>query len=70
LARLQEKPFAYLAKDLRISEQCLRRWMAIADVDDGHKLGIFTDERKELVELRRRNRVPEMEVGILKRVSA
>ena len=27
LARLREKPIAQIAKDLRISESCLRRWM-------------------------------------------
>ena len=41
-----------------------------ADVDEGHKPGLSTDERRELVELRRKNRVLEMEVEILKRASA
>jgi transposase len=27
LARLREKPIAQIAKDLGISESCLRRWM-------------------------------------------
>ena len=35
LARLREKPIAQIAKDLGISESCLRRWMAQADVDEG-----------------------------------
>ena len=70
LARLREKPIAQIAKDLRISESCLRRWMDSADVDEGHKTGVTSDERKELVELRRRNRVLEMEIEILKRASA
>ena len=39
-------------------------------VDSGRKPGVTTDERKELVELRRRNRVLEMEIEILKRASA
>jgi transposase len=53
-----------------ISNSNLRRWMAQDDVDAGRREGISTDERRELVELRRRNRVLEMEVEILKRASA
>ena len=39
LARLREKPIAQIAKDLQISESCLRRWMDQADVDAGRKEG-------------------------------
>jgi transposase len=70
LARGGDQPVAQIAKDLGISESCLRRWMAIDDVDSGRKEGTSSDERKELVELRRRNRVLEMEIEILKRASA
>jgi transposase-like protein len=44
--------------------------MAQADVDEGKRDGVGSDERKELVELRRQKRVLEMEVEILKRASA
>jgi transposase-like protein len=67
LVRRGDQPIAQIAKDLGISESCLRRWMAIDDVDSGRKEGVSSDERKELVELRRRNRVLETEVEILKR---
>ena len=67
LARLREKPIAQIAKDLGIAESCLRRWMAQADIDEGKREGLSSDERKELVELRRAKRVLEMEVEILKR---
>ena len=53
LARLREQPIAKFAQDLGISESCLRRWMDIADVDDGRKPGLLSDERAELVKLRR-----------------
>lgn len=59
-----------IAADLGISESCLRRWMAQDDVDAGRREGLISDERPELVELRRRNRVLEMEVEILERASA
>ncbi len=70
LARLREKPIAQIAKDLGIAESGLRRWMAQADIDEGKREGLSSDERKELAELRRRNRTLEMEVEILKRASA
>ena len=70
LARRREQPVAQIAKDLGISESCLRRWMALDDVDAGRREGLTSDERRELVELRRRTRVLEMENEILKRASA
>lgn len=70
LARSGQQPVAKVASDLGISESCLRRWMTQDDVDAGRRQGMSSDERRELVELRRRNRVLEMEVEILKRASA
>jgi transposase len=71
LARTGDKPVAVLAKELRISESCLRNWMAQADADDGRESGRLTSaEKKELAELRRRNRQLEMEVDVLKRAAA
>lgn len=70
LARLREKPIAQIAKDLGVAESGLRRWMAQADIDEGKREGLSSEERKELVELRRQRRVLEMEVEILKRASA
>lgn len=70
LARLREKPIAQIAKDLGIAESGLRRWMAQADIDEGHKPGLSTDERAELARLRREVRVKDIEIEILKRASA
>ena len=66
----QGEPVARVAKDLGISGSCLRRWMEQDAVDGGRKEGLTSAERQELVELRRRNRVLEMEIEILKRASA
>ncbi len=70
LARLREKPIAQIARDLGIAESGLRRWMAQADVDEGKRKGLSSDEQAELVRLRRENRVQAMEIEILKRASA
>ena len=70
LARSGDKPIAQIASDLGISESGLRRWMAIADVDEGRRAGVTSDEHAELVRLRRENRVQAMEIEILKRASA
>jgi transposase-like protein len=71
LARTGDRPVAVLAKELRISESCLRNWMAQADADEGSESGRLTSaEKKELAELRRRNRQLEMEVDVLKRAAA
>jgi transposase len=65
------KPIAVLAKELRISESCLRNWMAQADADAGARPDRLTSaKKKELAELRRRNRSLEMENDILKRAAA
>ncbi len=51
LARQRTKPVAELAKELRISESCLRNWMAQADADDGGRQDrLTTAEKKELTQ--------------------
>jgi transposase len=71
LARVGDRPIAVLAKELRISESCLRNWIAQADTDNGGRTDrLSTAEKKELAELRRRNRLLEMENEILKRAAA
>jgi transposase-like protein len=63
-------PIAKLARDLKISEGCLRNWLNQSDVDEGTKPGLTTAEHKELVELRRENRVLRMERDLLSRAAA
>ena len=47
---------ARVAKDLGISESCLRRWVEVDAHDTGRKEGTTSAEKAELAELRRRNR--------------
>jgi transposase len=71
LARLGEQPIAAIAKDLGISESCLRNWMAQADADDGKSTArLSSDEKAELAELRKKARRLEVENEILKRAAA
>src|SRR2546428_14094998 len=70
LARLREKPIKQLAADLGIPDQTLHNWLKQADIDGGRREGLTTEERAELVRLRRANRVLEMENEILKRAAA
>jgi transposase len=70
LAREKTAPVAQIARDLGISESCLRNWMARADIDEGRKQGLTGDERKELVALRREKRRLETENEILRRAAA
>jgi transposase len=65
------KPIAELAQDLRISESCLRNWLAQARVDEsGSETRLSSAEKKELAQLRRDKRRLEMGVEILKRAAA
>lgn len=66
----QGEPVAQVAKNLGISESCLRRWRREEAIDAGVVEGLTSGGRRELAELRRKNRVLEMEVEILKRASA
>jgi transposase-like protein len=71
LARTGTKPIGQIAKELQISESCLRNWLAQADADDGGRPDrLNSGEKQELAELRRRNRQLEMENEILKRAAA
>lgn len=70
LARQGDKPVAEIARDLGVSESGLRRWMAQADIDEGKRQGLTSSEKKELVRLRKENRVLQMENEILKRAAA
>lgn len=71
LARTSDKPLAEVAKELRVSRSCLQNWIRQAQADAGDSTaGLSGAEKKELAELRRRNRQLEMENEVLKRAAA
>ena len=59
-----------IATDFEIHPMTLSKWMRQADVDDGAKPGTSRTESIELRELRRRTRLLEQEVEVLRRAAA
>ena len=70
VARQPDVLVSEVARDFGISETCVRNWLRQADIDDGVTPGVSTSEASELSELKRRNRVLEMENEILRRAAA
>ena len=71
LARTSDKPLGDVATELGISRSCLQNWIRQDKADAGdNSSGLSGAERKELAELRKRNRQLEMENDVLKRAAA
>ena len=70
VARKGEAPLSQIARDFGISESCLHRWLKLADIEDGARPGVTSQESAELRELRKRNRTLEQENEILRRAAA
>ncbi len=70
LARSSGRPVTEIAAELGMSTSGLRRWLTQADVDDGFRQGVSSEEREELSRLRRENRRLRMERELLSRAAA
>jgi transposase len=67
MVRAGQRPEA-LAKKFEPSAQTIRNWVRQADLDDGKRTdGLTSEEREELVRLRRENRALREEREILKK---
>ncbi len=70
LARTSALSPSQVARDLGIDPDTLRRWLRQADVDAGHLQGATTDEKAELVRLRREVALLREERDILQQATA
>ena len=70
LARASALPASQVARDLGIDPGTLRRWLRQADVDADRLPGATTDERAELVRLRREVALLREERDILQQATA
>jgi transposase-like protein len=59
-----------IAADFGVHPMTLTKWMRRAAVDDGERPGTARPESEEVRELRRRNRLLEQEVEVLRRAAA
>lgn len=70
LYRTTDKSIGQIVEELDLSESAVRRWIAQAEVDAGEREGLTTDEREEIAQLRRENRILREERDILRRATA
>ena len=70
LVRESDESLSVVARRIGVSVSGLRRWVAQAEVDEGRKPGVSTEERQELCRLRKENRVLRMERDLLSRAAA
>lgn len=59
-----------IAKDFGIHIGTLDKWLKQARIDSGEKPGLTRTDNEELRELRKRNRLLEQEVEVLRRAAA
>ncbi len=63
-------PIAQVARDLGVTAETLRLWVRPADVAEGRRDGLTTEDRAELARLRRGVRILKQEREVLVRAAA
>jgi transposase-like protein len=59
-----------IAEDFGIHPMTLSKWLRADDVEAGIKPGLTSDQAQEVRDLKRRNRLLEQEVEVLRRAAA
>jgi transposase len=67
LVRSSGRSIPQIAKGLGISDNTLRNWAKQADIDEGRREGLTTQEREELGKLRKEVKVLRQEREILRK---
>ena len=72
LCQRGDRSVGQVSKDFDLTETAVREWVRQAERDagTGGTAGLTSEERKELAELRRENRMLREDVDVLKRATA
>ena len=69
LCRRGDRSVGQVARDFDLTETNVRNWVKQAEIDQGERPGLTTEEKEELTRLRRENRSLKEDVEILKRAT-
>jgi transposase len=70
LCRRGDRSVGQVSRDFDLTETAVRAWVRQAEIDDGQRDGLTSEERTELTRLRRENRSLKEDVEVLKRATA